>query len=423
MFARNLIATSSKQFSSPSKSFTYGIQFRKMSSSITQHPPIYIVSASRTPIGSFQGALSTLPATKLGSIVVKHALDKAGVEGKEVDEVYFGQVIQAGGGQSPARQVALGAGIPNTTDATTINKVCASGMKSIMLAAQSLTLGTNQCMVAGGMESMSLAPFLTPRKPPAFGAMTSADSLQVDGLVDVYNQCAMGLCAESTSEKHSITREELDDHAIESYRRVERAYAAGEFEAEICPVAVPGRKGETIVKEDEEYKKVMYEKVRGLKSAFKKEGKITPANSSSLNDGASAVVLMTEEKVKELGVKPLAKILAYADAAADPMDFPTAPTLAIPKALKQANITQDQVDLFELNEAFSVVVKAAEKIMGVDGEKINVKGGAVALGHPIGSSGCRIVVTLVHALKAGQIGVAGVCNGGGAASAMVVERL
>lgn len=387
-------------------------------------PAIYIVSASRTPIGAFLGSLSSVPATELGIQVVKHVMNRISLDPKHVDEVFFGQVVQAGAGQSPARQVALGAGIPESTDATTINKVCASGMKTIMLAAQTMQLGSNDCMVAGGMESMSNAPRLYPRQPVGYGHVESQDSLVVDGLFDVYNKFPMGNCAEHTAKKHGITREMQDDHAIESYKRVERAYAEGKFEAELAPVTVKGRKGDTIVKEDEEPKKVMYDKIRGLRPAFVRDssGTVTAANSSKLNDGASAVVLMTEAKMKELGVKPLAKILSFADAAAAPIDFPTAPTLAIPKALEAAGVKQEDVALFELNEAFSVVVRAAEKIMNVAPEKINAQGGAVALGHPIGSSGCRIVVTLAHQLQPGQIGVAGVCNGGGAASAMVIER-
>lgn len=393
-------------------------------SAVRQETPIYIVAATRTPIGSFNGSLASVPAVQLGATAVKAALVQGKVAPDAVDEVFFGQVIQAGIGQSPARQVSLASGIPNTTDCTTINKVCASGMKSIMLAAQSMTLGTNACMVAGGMESMSQAPFLTPRHPPAFGHMTSQDSLVVDGLFDVYNKFAMGNCAEHTAKKHNITREEQDDHAIESYKRVEKAWKEGRFDNEIAPVTIKTRKGETVVKEDEEYKKVFFDKVRGLKPVFVTDGTgtVTAANASTLNDGASAVVLMTEEKLKETGVKPIAKILAYADAAADPIDFPTAPTVAIPKALEQAGVSASDVSLFELNEAFSVVVRAAEKIMSIDPAKINVYGGAVALGHPIGSSGCRIVVTLAHALKQGEIGVAGVCNGGGAASAMVIQK-
>jgi len=387
-------------------------------------PTICIVAAARTPIGSFQGSLSSLPATQLGITAVKHCLKKINLDPKEVEELYFGQVVQAGAGQSPARQVALGSGLPDTVDATTINKVCASGMKSIMLAAQSLSLGQRDCMVAGGMESMSQAPFLFPRVPATFGNVIAIDSLQSDGLFDVYNKFPMGNCAEHTAAKHSITREQQDDHAIESYRRAEKAWASGAFDEEIAPVTVKGRKGETIVKEDEEYKKIMYEKVRGLKPVFQKEnGTVTPANASTLNDGASAVILMTEEKANSLGIKPLAKILGYADAACAPIDFPTAPTLAVPRALKAAGLTQDDMSLFELNEAFSVVIRAAEKIMGIDSAKINVNGGAVALGHPIGSSGCRIVVTLLHALKSGEYGCAGVCNGGGAASAMVIQKL
>ncbi|EIW72878.1 acetyl-CoA C-acetyltransferase [Tremella mesenterica] len=385
---------------------------------------VYIVSGSRTPIGSLNGSLSSLTAPQLGIVAVKDALKKAGVTPEKVGEVYMGNVVQAGVGQSPARQVGIGAGIPESTDATTINKVCASGMKAIMLAAQNIQLGVTDIMVAGGMESMSNAPFLVPRKNPAFGTLQAKDSLEVDGLWDVYNQFLMGNCAEHTASKHSVSREEQDDHCLSTYTRAEEAWAAGAYDAEIAPVTIKGKKGDTVVKEDEEYKKLIREKFRSLKGAFKKEnGTVTPANSSSLNDGASAVVLASDEAVEKEGLKPMARILGYADAACAPIDFPTAPTLAVPKALKAAGLSKDDIDLWEFNEAFSVVVCAAEKVLGLDRSKVNVRGGAVALGHPIGSSGSRIVVTLIHALKPGQKGCAAICNGGGAASAIVVERL
>nr|WPS94665.1 Acetyl-CoA acetyltransferase [Naematelia aurantialba] len=336
----------------------------------------------------------------------------------------MGNVVQAGVGQSPARQVVIGAGIPESTDATTINKVCASGMKAITLASQAIQLGQRGVMVAGGMESMSQAPFLLPRHPPAFGHMQAQDSLVVDGLYDVYNKVAMGNCAENTASKHNITREDQDDHCLTSYSRAEDAWKANAFEDEIAPVTVKGRKGDTLVTEDEDYKKLLKDKFRSIKPVFVKEnGTVTAANASTLNDGASAVVLASGDVVEKEGLKPLAKILGYADAACAPIDFPTAPTLAVPLALKAAGVAQADIALWEFNEAFSVVVCAAEKVLGLERSVINTKGGAVALGHPIGSSGCRIVVTLAHALKKGEKGVAAICNGGGAATAIVIERL
>jgi len=382
-----------------------------------------IVAASRTPVGSLNGSLKSFTATQLGTAALKHALASKNIDPKTVEELYFGNVVQAGVGQSPARQVALNAGLSTSSDATTINKVCASGMKSIMLAAQSIQLGDRNVVAAGGMESMSNAPFLIPRQNPAFGKFTTIDSLENDGLWDVYNNQAMGNCGESAGEKLGISRASQDEHAIESYRRAERAWATDAFAAEIAPLTVKGKKGDTIVKEDEEYKRVIYEKVPSLKSAFKQGGSITAANSSPLNDGASALVLMSAEKAKELGLTPLAKIVSYADAGVEPVDFPIAPTVALPKALEKANLTVNDIALFEINEAFSVVVRIAEKVMNIDPAKINVNGGAVALGHAIGSSGSRIVVSLVHALKSGEYGAAGVCNGGGAASAIIIQKL
>ncbi|RDB22486.1 Acetyl-CoA acetyltransferase, mitochondrial [Hypsizygus marmoreus] len=382
-----------------------------------------IVSAVRTPVGSLNGALKTLTAPQLGAIALKHALESKQIDPALVEEVYFGNVVQAGVGQSPARQVALSAGLRTSSDATTINKVCASGMKSIILAAQSIRLGERSVVAAGGMESMSNAPFLLPRQNPAFGKFQALDSLENDGLWDVYNNFAMGNCGESAAEKHNITRESQDAHAIESYKRAERAWKSGAYDAEVVPITIKGKKGDTIVKEDEEYKRVIFEKIPSLRSAFKQGGSITAANSSPLNDGASALILMSAEKAKELGLTPLAKVISWADAGVDPIDFPIAPTVAIPQALKKANLTIDDISLFEINEAFSTVVRIAEKLLNIDPAKININGGAVALGHAIGNSGSRIIVSLVHALKAGEYGAAGICNGGGAASALVIQKL
>ncbi|KIY68618.1 thiolase [Cylindrobasidium torrendii FP15055 ss-10] len=382
-----------------------------------------IVAASRTPTGSINGSLKSFKAPELGAAALKHALESKSIDPSIVEEVYFGNVVQAGVGQSPARQVALHSGLSSSSDATTINKVCASGMKSIMLAAQAIEGGHRSIVAAGGMESMSNAPFLLPRTNPPFGKFTTIDSLETDGLWDVFNNQAMGCCGESAADKCGITRESQDAHAIESYKRAAQAWKDGAFDAEIAPLTVKGKKGDTIVREDEEYKRVIFEKVPSLRSAFKQGGSITAANSSPLSDGASALILMSAEKAKELGLTPLAKIISYADAGVDPVDFPIAPTIALPKALEKANLTVDDISLFELNEAFSVVVRIAEQRLGVDPAKINVHGGAVALGHAIGSSGSRIIVTLVHALKSGQYGAAGVCNGGGAASAVVIQKL
>ncbi|KAG8218729.1 thiolase [Butyriboletus roseoflavus] len=382
-----------------------------------------IVAASRTPVGSLNGSLKTLTAPQLGVIALKHAFQQSNVSPAEAEEIYFGNVVQAGVGQSPARQVALAAGMKTSSDATTINKVCASGLKTIMLAAQSIESGYKNVVVAGGMESMSNAPFLLPRSNPLFGKFETKDSLESDGLWDVYNNFAMGNCGEIAAEKYGITRESMDAHAIKSYKRADSAWKEGLFNNEIAPVTIKGKKGDTIVAEDEEYKRVIFDKIPSLKSAFKPGGSITAANSSTLNDGASALILMSAEKAKELGVKPLAKVVSYADAGVDPVDFPMAPTVALPQALKRANLTVDDIARFEINEAFSVVVCLAEKLLQIDPAKININGGAVALGHAIGNSGSRIVVSLVHSLKTGEYGAAGICNGGGAASALVIQKL
>ncbi|KAG0036373.1 erg10, acetyl-CoA C-acetyltransferase [Podila clonocystis] len=384
---------------------------------------VVIVSAARTPVGAFQGALKKFTAPQLGSIAIRGAIEKAGIRADQVEEVYMGNVIQAGEGQSPARQAALGAGCPLTTEATTINKVCAAGMKSVMLAAQGLQTGAREIMVAGGMESMSNVPYYSPRNA-GYGHQTLTDGIIKDGLWDVYNQFHMGNCAENTAAKMNITREQQDAHAIESYTRAANAWKAGVFTEEVIPVVIKDKKGDKIVNEDEEYKNVKFDKIPGLKPVFQKEnGTVTAANASSLNDGASALVLMTRAKADALGIKPLAKILSFADAAIAPIDFPIAPAAAFPKALEKANLKVEDIDLFEFNEAFSVVALANNQLLGLDPAKVNIAGGAVGLGHPIGSSGARILVTLTHLLKKGQKGGAAICNGGGAASAMIIERL
>ncbi|KAG0028463.1 erg10, acetyl-CoA C-acetyltransferase [Podila clonocystis] len=384
---------------------------------------VVIVSAARTPVGAFQGALKKFTAPQLGSIAIRGAIEKAGIKADQVEEVYMGNVIQAGEGQSPARQAALGAGCPLTTEATTINKVCAAGMKSVMLAAQGLQTGAREIMVAGGMESMSNVPYYSPRNA-GYGHQTLTDGIIKDGLWDVYNQFHMGNCAENTAAKMNITREQQDAHAIESYTRAAKAWKAGVFTEEVIPVVIKDKKGDKIVNEDEEFKNVKFDKIPGLKPVFQKEnGTVTAANASSLNDGASALVLMTRAKADALGLKPLAKILSFADAAIAPIDFPIAPASAFPKALEKANLKVEDIDLFEFNEAFSVVALANNQLLGLDPAKVNIAGGAVGLGHPIGSSGARILVTLTHLLKKGQKGGAAICNGGGAASAMIIERL
>lgn len=389
---------------------------------------VYIVSAVRTPIGAFNGALASLTAPQLGSIAIKGALEKAGVAPELVQEVYMGNVLSAGLGQAPATQAMLGAGIPNTVPSTTVNKVCASGSKAIMLAAQSIMMGINDVVVAGGMESMSNIPYYLDKARNGYrlGHGTIIDGMVKDGLWDVYKDFHMGNAAEICAKEYKITREDQDAFAIESYTRAQNAYAKNAFADEIIPVSVPVRgKDPMIVSVDEEYTKVNFDKLKTLKAAFEKEGTITAANASKLNDGASALVLVSEEKLKELGLKPLAKITGFADAAQAPEWFTTAPALAVPKALKMAGVNASDVDYYELNEAFSVVGIANTQILGLDANKVNPRGGAVALGHPLGSSGSRIVVTLVHELlqEGKKIGVTGICNGGGGASAIVIETV
>lgn len=388
---------------------------------------VFIVSMARTPIGSLSGVLGGVNVIELGKTVVKAAMERAGVNGDQVDEVYLGNVLQANVGQAPAQQVSIAAGINTKTPCTTINKVCASGMKAIMLGAQSIMLGDNHVVVVGGMESMSNAPHYLPsgRAGIRYGNGEILDAIMRDGLQDPYKKYMMGNAGEVCAKHYSFSREEQDNYAIASYKRAQEAYANGYFKDEIVPFVLASKKGNITISEDEEYKKFDETKVSALKPAFEKEGTITAINASKINDGASAMVLMSGEKVKELGVKPLAKIVSFADASQDPEWFTTTPSKAIPKALKKANINIEDVDFFEINEAFSVVALANMKEMNIAHEKINVFGGAVALGHPIGSSGCRIVATLISVLnnKGGKIGAAGICNGGGGASAIVVEKV
>jgi len=389
---------------------------------------VFIVSAVRTPMGSFLGSLSTVPAPKLGSVAIKGALDKINLDPKLVQEVYMGNVLQAGEGQAPARQAALGAGLSNETPSTTINKVCASGMKAVMMAAQSIKAGDQNIIIAGGMENMSLVPhYFNARNATKLGDVKMQDGMLLDGLTDVYNKVHMGVYAEKCAAKYEISREDQDNFAIESYKRSAKAWSEGKFKDEIVPVEIPQRKGDPIIfTEDEEYKSVNFDRISTLPTVFQKEnGTVTAANASTLNDGASALVLMSKEKMEELGLKPLAKIVSYADAAHEPEWFTTAPSKALPIALEKAGLHISDIDFFEFNEAFSVVGLSNNKILGLDANKVNVNGGAVALGHPLGSSGSRIIVTLINILKqnGGKYGAAAICNGGGGASAIVIENL
>ena len=387
---------------------------------------VVIVSAVRTPMGSFGGCLSSVSATKLGAAAIKGAIEKAGIDPKIVNEVYMGNVLQANLGQAPARQAAMFAGLSQDVPCTTINKVCSSGMKSIMLAAQSIMCGDNEVVIAGGMENMSSVPHYMAqgRTGQKLGNMKLVDGLVEDGLTDVYNKVHMGVCAEKCATEMNFTREEQDVFAIESYNRSTNSWANGRFTNEIVSVEVPQKRGDALViTEDEEYKNVKLEKIRTLRPVFDKEGTVTAANASTLNDGASALVLMSAEKAAELKLTPLAKIVSYADAAQEPEWFTTAPAKALPIALGKAGISTTDVDFYELNEAFSVVGLANMKILDLDPAKVNVNGGAVSLGHPLGSSGARIIVTLINVLQqnGGKVGAAGICNGGGGASAMVIE--
>lgn len=389
---------------------------------------VFIVSAVRTPIGSFMGSLSTVPATKLGSVAVKGALDKIGLDPKSVQEIYMGNVLQAGEGQAPARQVALGAGLSIETPSTTVNKVCASGMKAVTMAAQAIKAGDAEVIVAGGMENMSSVPhYYNARNAAKLGDVKMQDGMILDGLTDVYNKVHMGVCAEKCAVDYGFSREDQDQFAIESYTRSAKAWSEGKFADEVVAVEIPQRKGDAIIfAEDEEYKAVKFDKIPTLPTVFKKEeGTVTAANASTLNDGASALILVSKEKMEELGLKPLARIVSYADAAQAPEDFTTAPSKALPIALKKAGLELTDIDFFEFNEAFSVVGLANNKILGLDASKVNIHGGAVALGHPLGSSGSRIIVTLINVLKQnnGKYGAAAICNGGGGASAIVIENM
>ncbi|MDY2588321.1 acetyl-CoA C-acyltransferase [Winogradskyella aquimaris] len=387
---------------------------------------VVIVSAVRTPIGSFLGSLSSVPAPKLGAVAIKGALDKINLKPEMIDEVLMGNVVQAGTGQAPARQAAIYAGIPNTVPCTTINKVCSSGMKAVMQAAQAISLGDADIVVAGGMENMSLIPhYYHARSATKFGPATLEDGMQKDGLVDAYDNNAMGVCADACAVEYKFTREDQDAFAIQSYERSKAAWENGRFEDEVVPVEVPQRRGDAlIVGKDEEYTNVKMEKIPALRPAFTKDGTVTAANASTINDGAAALVLMSKEKADELGLKPLAAIKSYADAAQEPQWFTTAPAKALPKALAKANIELGDVDYFEFNEAFSVVGLANMQILGLSDDKVNINGGAVSLGHPLGCSGARILVTLINVLHQNnaKIGAAAICNGGGGASAMVLER-
>jgi len=389
---------------------------------------VYIVAAVRTPMGSFNGMLSSVSAPKLGATAIKGAISKSGIKSSDIDEVYFGNVLQAGVGQAPARQAAILAGLPESTPCTTVNKVCASGMKSIALGASSIMLGHNEIVVAGGMENMSQVPHYIPnsRIGHKYGDFKAIDGLAYDGLRDVYNQYMMGTAADLTAKKYDITREEQDNFAINSYKQTAKSWDSGKFNDEVVPVSIPQRKGDPVMMtEDEEYKNVNFDKIPNLRPVFDKEGTVTAANASTINDGAACIILASEEKVKELGLKPMAEVLSFADAAHQPELFTTAPSVALPIALERAECSIDEVDAFELNEAFSVVGLVNNKLLNLDASKVNVNGGAVSMGHPLGASGARIVVTLLHVLKqnSGNIGAAAICNGGGGASAMVIKNM
>ncbi len=389
---------------------------------------VYIVSAVRTPIGSFGGALAEVHATKLGATAISEAVKRINLKPELVQEVFMGCVLQGNLGQAPARQAAIFAGLSKNVPCTTVNKVCSSGLKAVMLGAQTILAGDNDIVVAGGMENMSASPYYLEkgRYGYKFGNANINDAIVKDGLTDVYNQKLMGSCAELCAKEYQVSREDQDQFAISSYTKAAEAWKAGKFNEEIAPVSIVNKKGETtVVSEDEEYKAVKFDKIPALKPAFEKDGTVTAANASTINDGAAALVLMSKEKAEELGLKPLAIIRGYADFAHEPEWFTTAPAYAIPNAVKKAGLSLDQIDFFEINEAFSVVAIANNKIMGIDSNKVNVNGGAVALGHPLGASGARILVTLIHVLKnnKGKYGAAGLCNGGGGASAMVIEAV
>jgi len=405
-------------------SFGRLLPLRRYSTSVTKD--VVIVGCARTPMGGFRGSLASFSAPQLGALAISAALERSGCPKNAVDEVYMGAVLQGGMGQAPDRQAALWAGLPVSVPCTAVNKVCASGMKSIMQASQALELGQNSVMVAGGMESMSNVPYYMTRGDTPYGGVAMRDGLVADGLTDVYNKFHMGNCGENTAKKLGISREEQDEYGMNSYKRAAAAYENGNIKDELIEVEVKGKRGKpsTFVSEDEEYKKVNFTKFDKLATVFQKEGgTVTAGNASTLSDGAAATVLMTAEAAEKLGCKPLARIVGYADGATDPIDFPVAPKFATEKLLKQTGVHAGDVDLWEINEAFSVVVLANIKLDGLDPAKVNIHGGAVSLGHPLGASGCRIVNHLVFALKPGEKGVASICNGGGGASAIMIEKL
>lgn len=386
---------------------------------------VVIVSAARTPMGSFQSQLAPLSATQLGAVAIEAAVQRAGISKEDVQEVYMGNVVSAGLGQAPARQAAIFAGLPKNVCCTTVNKVCSSGMKAVMIASQSLMLGQADIAVAGGMESMSNVPYYLKRGQTPYGGVNLIDGIVFDGLWDVYNKFHMGNCAENTAKKMGISRQDQDDFAITSYKRSAKAWSDKVFEAEIAPVTIQQkRKADIIVAEDEEYKRVNFDKFGNLSTVFQKEnGTVTAGNASTLNDGGSALVLMTADKAAQMNLKPLARVVAFQDAETDPIDFPIAPALAVPKLLAKAGIKKEDVAMWEINEAFSLVVVANMRKMDVDPNKINIHGGAVSLGHPIGMSGARLITHLSHALKSGEYGCASICNGGGGASSILVQKL
>lgn len=399
---------------------------KRLYSSKVKLNDVVIVSAVRTPMGSFLGSLSSMSATKLGAVAIQSAIERAGIAKEQVKEIYMGNVCQAFLGQAPARQAALFAGLPTSTICTTVNKVCASGMKSVMLGSQSLQCGHQDIVLAGGMESMSNVPYYLSRGETSYGGVKLEDGIVFDGLTDVYNKCHMGNCTENTAKKFNITRQQQDEYAISSYKRSAAAYDNNVFKDELISVNVPQKKGKPDVSftTDEEYKRVNFEKFSKLNTVFQKEnGTVTAGNASTLNDGAAALILMTSDVAQKLNLKPLARIVAFQDAATDPIDFPIAPAFAVPSLLQNAGVNKNDIALWEINEAFSAVVVANQKLLDIDPAKVNVHGGAVSLGHPIGMSGARIVVHLAHALKAGEKGVASICNGGGGASSILIEKL
>nr|QYV43156.1 acetyl-CoA acetyltransferase [Colaphellus bowringi] len=394
--------------------------------SSTSRREVVIISATRTPMGTFLGPLAPLSATRLGAVAIEAAIERAGLPKEEIKEVYMGNVCQGGIGQAPARQATLFAGLPKSTICTTVNKVCASGMKAVMFGAQSLQLGDQDVVLAGGMESMSNVPYYLKRGQTPYGGVTLSDGVVVDGLIDVYNKFHMGNCAENTAKKLSITRQQQDDYAISSYKRSAEAYKNNVFASELVPVSVPQKKGQPdfVLTADEEYKRVNFDKFGKLATVFQREnGTVTAGNASTLNDGAAALVMTTPETAARLNVTPLARIVGYQDGACDPIDFPIAPAVSIPKLLEKTGVKTEEVAMWEINEAFSLVVVANQQILGLDPAKVNIHGGAVSLGHPIGMSGARIIVHLVHALKRGEKGVASICNGGGGASSIMIEKL